>query len=83
VSFGDKPGRFRSYISELKEKRLTRVTIRLTFGEKAQWIEAARREGLDLSSFIRRLLSLRNGARPKRVIVHGEDGGPPSSRGSS
>ena len=82
MSFGDKPGRLRSYISELKEKRLTRVTIRLTFGEKAQWVEAARREGLDLSSFIRRLLALRNGAR-KRTIVRSEDGGPPSSRGSS
>ena len=84
MTLADKPRRIRSYIAQLaKEKRLTRVTIRLTLGEKAQWIDAARREGLDLSSFVRRLLSIRNGSRPKRVIVRGEDGGPPSSRGSS
>jgi hypothetical protein len=80
MSFADKQRRLRSYIVDFaKEKRLTRVTIRLTHGEKERWFEAARREGLDLSSFIRRLLSIRNGSGPKRAVLRVEDGGPPSS----
>jgi mobilization protein NikA len=71
----DRPRRIRPYVDEFTgDKRSTRVTIRATQTEKARWKEVARREGLDLSSFMRRLAELRCGAGPKR--------GPPSSKGS-
>jgi hypothetical protein len=60
------------------DKRLTRVTIRLTHVEKSRWKETARREGLDLSSFLRRMMSIRTGAGPKRIPPR--DDGPPSGR---
>jgi hypothetical protein len=64
------------------DKRLTRVTVRLTHVEKSRWKETARREGLDLSSFIRRMMSIRTGAGPKRVFIRADDSGPPSSGGT-
>lgn len=62
------------------DKRLTRVTIRLTHVEKSRWKETARREGLDLSSFLRRMMSIRTGAGPKRISPRDDNGPPPSGR---
>ena len=62
------------------DKRLTRVTVRLTHVEKSRWQETVRREGLDLSSFLRRMMSIRNGAGPRRIplavtTIHPRRGG--------
>ena len=59
----------------MNDKRLSRVIIRVTLIEKTRWKETARRDGLDLSSFIRRMMSIRIGSKPKH-------NGPPSGRSS-
>ena len=50
-------------------------------GEEREGLEeAARQEGLSLSSYVRRLLTIRRGARLRgRTKAQGDESGPPSS----
>ncbi len=76
-----KPRAVRSYISQLaKGKRSLRFIIRLSSQEREGLEEDARQEGLSLSSYVRRLLTIRRGARLRgRAKAQGDDSGPPSS----
>ena len=88
MSTDDKARPPRMYTSPIaKAKRAASIKIRLTWDELARISHEAEREGLTVSSFVRRLLMLRMGSgfikRGGPSRSSSEDNGPPSSRRSA
>ena len=76
----DKKRPVRSYISEIaRGKRSIHVTVRMSLDERKRFREKARQAGLNLSSFIRHLLTT-DPVRKKKTADN--DSGPPSSSGT-
>ena len=70
----------RSYVEQLaKGKRIARFTVRVTEEEKDDLEGEAHEEGLNLSAFVRLLLTIRKRKKAKASAAGTGESGPPSS----